>query len=401
MPTKTAIAIMLSFAAMVTFVGVGFAGAQVYTPLVNIPGLPPNTAVDLSMYVVGLYDFLLSVVGIVAVLMLIIGGMRYITSAGNQAAVSDAKDIITNALAGLLLAILSWVIVAEINPDVLYIKKPGAGFSSADNVDWAKCGTYDTAATTCICKDTTDISAATITNQTDCNEECRLQGYCFSCVSEFDLASGDCTCIDGTVLIPVFATEAICDANCSIFNCDFSNPYPCLETGISYPNSPDLEGKCHCIDSNKISPTAGQTCQEACKSANCLVADFRVGHYQIISGPPVEEYCIYNSPKEAPLVVNDDGAGIQIRLCGYNTISGNKNNGWQIDYEADGVWDGLLPATNDPIWSTFGGYAAFAVQPTCESANGGEFLLCPFAIQATDVLGNTSEDVLWIKILSP
>ena len=68
MPTKTAIAIMLSFAAMATFVGANFAGAQVYTPLVNIPGLPPTGAVNLSMYLVGLYDFLLSIVGISAII---------------------------------------------------------------------------------------------------------------------------------------------------------------------------------------------------------------------------------------------------------------------------------------------------------------------------------------------
>ena len=157
MPTKIAIAIVLSFAAMATFVGVDFAGAQVYTPLVHIPGLPPTGAVDLSMYLVGLYDFLLSIVGIAAVMMLIIGGMRYITAAGNQAAVSDAKDIITNALAGLLLAILSWVIVAEINPDVIYIKKPGGDLVNTPSTDLGSCETWDLATSVCTCKDGTVI----------------------------------------------------------------------------------------------------------------------------------------------------------------------------------------------------------------------------------------------------
>lgn len=170
----------MMFSVIATFVGVNFVGAQVYTPLVQIPRLPQG-AVDLSMYLVGLYDFLLSVVGIVAVMMLIIGGMRYI------AAVSDTKDVITNALLGLLLAILSYVIVAEINPDVLYIKKPGAGFTSEDNVDWRACGRYRVPTTgashICTCKDTIVIAASLdappipITNQTDCDRECRLQGH--------------------------------------------------------------------------------------------------------------------------------------------------------------------------------------------------------------------------------
>jgi len=69
MPTKTAIAIMLSFAVMATFVGVDFASAQVvHTPLVQIPGLTPTGAVNLSMYLVGLYDFLLSIVEISAII---------------------------------------------------------------------------------------------------------------------------------------------------------------------------------------------------------------------------------------------------------------------------------------------------------------------------------------------
>ncbi len=53
-----------------------YAGATEWTPLVRIPGLPATGTVNLSMYLIGLYNFLLSIVGIVAVIMLIIGGMR-------------------------------------------------------------------------------------------------------------------------------------------------------------------------------------------------------------------------------------------------------------------------------------------------------------------------------------
>ncbi|MFH1551531.1 MAG: hypothetical protein ABIC36_01465, partial [bacterium] len=50
-----------------------------------------------------------------AVIMLIIGGMRYITAVGNPSAIGDAKDIITNAIIGLILALLSWVFISAIN----------------------------------------------------------------------------------------------------------------------------------------------------------------------------------------------------------------------------------------------------------------------------------------------
>ncbi|MCX9014208.1 MAG: hypothetical protein OIN89_05355 [Candidatus Methanoperedens sp.] len=55
---------------------------------------------------------------------IVIGGARYLTSVGNPSAIGDAKDTISSAIAGLLLAITSWVIINTINPDVLVIKKP-------------------------------------------------------------------------------------------------------------------------------------------------------------------------------------------------------------------------------------------------------------------------------------
>ncbi|MBU3964784.1 hypothetical protein KKG29_01495 [Patescibacteria group bacterium] len=51
-----------------------------YVPLVKIPGINPN--VGLTAYLSGLYSFLISVVSIFALVMIVYGGMRYITSAG-------------------------------------------------------------------------------------------------------------------------------------------------------------------------------------------------------------------------------------------------------------------------------------------------------------------------------
>jgi len=112
--------ILMSLLFMVVIFSANFAGAAEWTPLVRIPGLPPTGTVNLSMYLIGLYNFLLSIVGIVAVIMLIIGGMRYITAVGNPTAISDAKDIINSAITGLILALLSWVFISAINKCFLY-----------------------------------------------------------------------------------------------------------------------------------------------------------------------------------------------------------------------------------------------------------------------------------------
>lgn len=54
---------------------------------------------------------LLFVVGVAAVIMLIIGGIRYILSAGDQQAVAGAKNTIIYAIIGLIVAVLAWVAV--------------------------------------------------------------------------------------------------------------------------------------------------------------------------------------------------------------------------------------------------------------------------------------------------
>ena len=53
----------------------------------------------------------LYVVGILAVVMVIIGGVQYTTSGGDQAAVTKAKNTILYGIVGLVIAILAYAIV--------------------------------------------------------------------------------------------------------------------------------------------------------------------------------------------------------------------------------------------------------------------------------------------------
>ena len=56
-------------------------------------------------------DVLIFVIGAVAVLMIIIGALRYTLSAGNPSATTGAKDTILYAVIGLIVAILAFAIV--------------------------------------------------------------------------------------------------------------------------------------------------------------------------------------------------------------------------------------------------------------------------------------------------
>ena len=58
-----------------------------------------------------IFDTLFYIVGALAVIILIVGGIRYITSTGDAKRIQQAKDTIFYAIAGLILAILARTIV--------------------------------------------------------------------------------------------------------------------------------------------------------------------------------------------------------------------------------------------------------------------------------------------------
>jgi glucose uptake protein GlcU len=55
---------------------------------------------------------LLLILGVIAVIMIIIGGIRYTTSNGDASRIKAAKDTITYSVIGLVVAILAYGIVA-------------------------------------------------------------------------------------------------------------------------------------------------------------------------------------------------------------------------------------------------------------------------------------------------
>jgi hypothetical protein len=56
-------------------------------------------------------NVMLQVLGILAVIMIIVGGIRYTISNGDASRVKAAKDTITYAVVGLIVALLSYAIV--------------------------------------------------------------------------------------------------------------------------------------------------------------------------------------------------------------------------------------------------------------------------------------------------
>lgn len=67
-----------------------------------------NTLVD---SVQGIINAIIAVLGIVAVLVIILGGVQYMTSSGDSAKVKKAKDTILYGVIGLVICVLAFAIV--------------------------------------------------------------------------------------------------------------------------------------------------------------------------------------------------------------------------------------------------------------------------------------------------
>lgn len=70
-----------------------------------------NGAGAFTNIISSIINILLFIIGAVAVIMIIIGGIRYTTSNGDQAQVTSAKNTILYAIVGLVVAIMAFAIV--------------------------------------------------------------------------------------------------------------------------------------------------------------------------------------------------------------------------------------------------------------------------------------------------
>lgn len=98
-----------------------------YNLIVPIPQPGGNiitTITGPAFHILVLYNFAISIAAIAAFVMIVIAGFLWVTSAGQPKQISKAKDLIFNAVFGLLLLLSSWVILKTISPDLTTLKEP-------------------------------------------------------------------------------------------------------------------------------------------------------------------------------------------------------------------------------------------------------------------------------------
>lgn len=102
-----------------------------FTPQIGIPGQPEidfskdKTIRPIGLYIQSIYKYAIGIVGILATIVMMFGGVLWITAMGSQEKITDAKAWITASLTGLFLALTSYIMLATINPALVTLNTPG------------------------------------------------------------------------------------------------------------------------------------------------------------------------------------------------------------------------------------------------------------------------------------
>ncbi len=95
---------------------------EVDYPQVSGAETPRTVKTFLPDYIKYLFNLALLIAALVTFGSLVYGGFRYLASAGNPLAISDAKSQITAGILGLIILLIAYVILIQLNPELVVLK---------------------------------------------------------------------------------------------------------------------------------------------------------------------------------------------------------------------------------------------------------------------------------------
>jgi len=81
--------------------------------------LSSKSTVYIAQMVKAFYDYGVGIAGILAAIMLMAGGLLWLTSAGNSSRIEQAKNLIFSSIIGLVLLFGAWMMLKTINPNLV------------------------------------------------------------------------------------------------------------------------------------------------------------------------------------------------------------------------------------------------------------------------------------------
>lgn len=79
---------------------------------------------NIGEYIAGLYNYSLGIAGVLAGIMVTIGGVKWLMSAGNAPAIASAKKTIFGAIVGMILLFGSYILLNTVNPRLVKLEVP-------------------------------------------------------------------------------------------------------------------------------------------------------------------------------------------------------------------------------------------------------------------------------------
>ncbi|MBU1165295.1 pilin [Patescibacteria group bacterium] len=225
------------------------------TPIGNL-----DCGVDLPNYIASLYKFLISFAAVLAVVMIMVGGVQWMMAGGSPERVSNAKTYITSALIGLILALSSFLLLQTINPRLTELAMP-----TLPPLD----------------KPSSAMSAISPREQ-QCFEQCQAQDKGYDAELLNSSPQAECVCIE---------TEISCSTKCEPYN-DWRIVENECECGVGC-----------CLWEQGGLVRGGELCEEELYVGNeeCHLNDTRVpfpflGSFETWNGVRIPGMCPRNNP---------------------------------------------------------------------------------------------------------
>ena len=330
---------MVLFLAIISFDPAGAAPYSLLQPIEKVK--QANTIVD---YVTNLVPLVIMLAAVLAVVQIVIGGMEWALSESITGK-GEGKDRISMALLGLFIALLSYLILNTINPDLVNLKIPQINTLNTTATCTPACNatTQDCVSGSCVNK---TITATCSTNPAsgNCNELLCApgapNGKCATgtiwsqqqCLCTASTATWQCKQFNtGKVLKCVTGTATICspgfcgfDANgqangdsCTIYSGSLPQCQSQITSAGQTCNNGVKEGTEQCDLGAANNGVCPKTCSSSCTTNSCSASAF---NYQWMTSPEATVQC--KAPKIAiPPTSNQQecidaiGASVGQKIC--------------------------------------------------------------------------------------
>ncbi|MBI4812800.1 hypothetical protein HY798_05215 [Candidatus Falkowbacteria bacterium] len=225
-----------------------------FDPQVDIPGSKEfgegvtytfekdGSTKPIAQYIIAIYKYAIGIVGILATVVMMVGGVIWLTAGGNSERISKAKEYIGASLTGLVIALASFLILSTINPALTNFK-----ITNVTSVTKVGCCTY---------KDSDGNSKFENLNETDC-------GTKKGTFSKDPCSEKDKICEEATIKDDCTAMSSKC----------FWYDSTCRDNGSLTLGKEDCNAD-----------TEGQKCLDGivsgvCKDNTCFLCESKIGGY--------------------------------------------------------------------------------------------------------------------------